>query len=78
MRNLQANFSRLTAKEKSHSNSFVFSYPSQPKHPVLKRLNLKVHPGETVALVGPSGSGKSTTIQLVQRFYDTGVGTIVS
>ncbi|MGH7918411.1 MAG: ABC transporter ATP-binding protein, partial [Candidatus Dormibacteraceae bacterium] len=37
---------------------------------VLRGLNLRVEPGETLALVGGSGSGKSTISQLLPRFYD--------
>jgi len=47
-----------------------FSYPSRPDQPVLQQFDLRVEPGETVALVGPSGAGKSTLMQLLLRFYD--------
>ncbi|XP_044151513.1 ATP-dependent translocase ABCB1 [Bufo gargarizans] len=53
-----------------------FNYPSRPEVQVLKGLNLTVPSGQTVALVGSSGCGKSTTVQLIQRFYDPGEGTI--
>lgn len=53
-----------------------FCYPSRPKVQVLKGLNLKVKPGQTVALVGQSGCGKSTTVQLLQRMYDPQEGMI--
>ncbi|MEV4616660.1 ABC transporter ATP-binding protein [Kitasatospora sp. NPDC049258] len=49
--------------------------PVQPE-PVLHRLDLRIAPGETVALVGASGSGKSTVAQLVPRFYDPTAGVI--
>ncbi|KAG9476286.1 hypothetical protein GDO78_003056 [Eleutherodactylus coqui] len=54
-----------------------FCYPSRPKVQVLKGLNLKVKPGQTVALVGQSGCGKSTTVQLLQRMYDPQEGSIM-
>ncbi|KAL3831884.1 hypothetical protein ACJMK2_023581 [Sinanodonta woodiana] len=54
-----------------------FNYPSRPDVKVLNGVNLKVNRGETVALVGSSGCGKSTTVQLIQRFYDVGDGSIL-
>ena len=47
-----------------------FRYPTRPDVAVLKGLNLTVHPGQYIALVGASGCGKSTTIALMERFYD--------
>ncbi len=45
--------------------------------PVLENFNLKVAPGETIALVGPSGGGKSTLVSLVCRFYEPVSGQIL-
>ncbi|KAI3400964.1 hypothetical protein diail_1172 [Diaporthe ilicicola] len=47
-----------------------FRYPTRSDVPVLRGLNLRVQPGQYIALVGPSGCGKSTTIALLERFYD--------
>ena len=44
--------------------------------PVIDHLDLDIHPGETIALVGPSGGGKSTTCSLLPRFYDVKGGSI--
>lgn len=42
----------------------------------LQDVNLRVAPGQTLALVGPSGSGKSTLVQLLPRFLDAGSGQV--
>ena len=41
------------------------------------RFDLRVQPGERVAILGPSGAGKSTVFQLLLRFYDPRAGRIV-
>jgi ATP-binding cassette subfamily B protein len=53
-----------------------FSYPSRLAEPALIDLDVRVEPGETVALVGPSGSGKTTVFALLLRFYDPQSGTV--
>jgi ATP-binding cassette subfamily B (MDR/TAP) protein 1 len=55
----------------------AFSYPTRPDVTVLNGLNVTIHPGQTVALVGSSGCGKSTCMQLLQRFYDPKDGAMV-
>jgi len=54
-----------------------FTYPTRPDTPVLRKFNLDISAGKTVALVGPSGSGKSTIVQLLERYYDPVAGTIL-
>ena len=44
--------------------------------PVLKNIDLRVTPGEKVAIVGATGAGKSTLINLLCRFYDVQEGEI--
>ena len=48
----------------------------EDRKPVLSDFNLKVQPGETIALVGPTGGGKSTIVNLLCRFYEPSDGTI--
>ncbi|OCA77678.1 antibiotic ABC transporter ATP-binding protein [Chryseobacterium contaminans] len=47
------------------------------KQEVLKGIDFKVNPGETVAIVGATGAGKSTIISLITRFYDINSGNIL-
>lgn len=52
----------------------AFSYDE--KNAVLSGIDLKVSPGETVAIVGPSGAGKTTLCSLIPRFYEIDNGSI--
>lgn len=45
--------------------------------PVLQKFNLKIHPGETLALVGHTGSGKSSIAKLINRFYEYQSGRLL-
>ena len=54
----------------------TFHYPQRPDTAALAGFNLRVRPGETVALVGPSGAGKSTVFGMLLRFHDPRSGRI--
>ena len=51
-----------------------FSYT--PKVPLIEDFNLRVRPGQRIAIVGPTGCGKTTQINLLMRFYDVQKGAI--
>jgi len=53
------------------------SFNYHADRPVLNAINLRVNPGERVALAGRSGNGKSTIARLVARLYDARDGTVL-
>lgn len=55
-------------------NHVKFGYSSDDI--LMKDINFKVKPGDTVAIVGPTGAGKTTLINLLLRFYEILDGTI--
>ncbi len=62
-----------------HGRDLVFEgvdFAYQPGHPVLHGIDLRIHFGETIAIVGPSGCGKSTLANLIPRFADPTAGSI--
>ncbi len=63
-----------TAKGAITLDDVSFSYV--PERKLIEHLNLKVSPGDRIAIVGPTGCGKTTLINLLMRFYDPVSGTI--
>lgn len=53
-----------------------FSYPGTDRT-VLEHINLTVHKGETVAVMGATGCGKTSLINLIPRFYDVTSGSVL-
>lgn len=53
-----------------------FSYPGSGRT-VLDHINLKIHKGETLAIMGGTGCGKTTLAGLISRFYDVTEGAVL-
>jgi subfamily B ATP-binding cassette protein MsbA len=53
----------------------TFTYPTRVE-PALAGIDLRVRPGETLALAGPSGGGKTTLVNLLPRFYSPASGRV--
>ncbi|MDR4949039.1 ABC transporter ATP-binding protein [Neobacillus cucumis] len=62
-----------TIKGKVEFNHVVFGYEEER---ILDNINIKVNPGDTIALVGATGSGKTTIVSLISRFYNLKSGEI--
>lgn len=64
---------------KSFNDSITFSNVSfsYDTAEVISQLNFQIRKGQTVAFVGQSGAGKSTLVDLLERFYDPTVGSIL-
>jgi subfamily B ATP-binding cassette protein MsbA len=52
------------------------SFAYEPGRPVLAGIQLRIEPGEKLAIVGTTGAGKSTLVSLVPRLYDATSGTV--
>ncbi|MDE5872807.1 MAG: ABC transporter ATP-binding protein/permease, partial [Lachnospiraceae bacterium] len=57
-------------------NHVSFAYNKDGK-PVLNDINLDIHSGETIGIIGGTGSGKSTFVNLIPRFYDCTEGKVL-
>ena len=53
-----------------------FSYAGNKKRLCLEDVNLHIHSGETIGIVGGTGSSKSTLVQLIPRLYDATEGVV--
>ncbi|HHU74158.1 MAG TPA: ABC transporter ATP-binding protein [Clostridiales bacterium] len=54
-----------------------FKYYKNNEKWVLENINLVIHPGETVGIIGSTGSGKSSLVQLIPRLYDVDCGEVL-
>ncbi len=62
-------------KGKIEFNDVTFGY--DPDEPILQGINLKIKPGQTVAIVGQTGSGKTSLVKLINRTFDVQKGEVL-
>ncbi len=53
-----------------------FSYHKDGRKPILKDINLRIQPGETVGIIGGTGSSKTSLVNLISRLYDVTEGSV--
>lgn len=53
-----------------------FAYAKASEEPVLKDINLTIHAGETIGIIGGTGSAKSSLVNLISRLYDVTGGSV--
>ena len=75
--NLDQNLEGLQEKVKGEVEfrNVSFSYPGNDH--TLEKINFKVEPGQTVAIVGQTGSGKTTLVKLINRIFDVTDGQVL-
>lgn len=54
-----------------------FSYTGNPDNCALEHINLTIHSGETVGIIGGTGSAKSSLVQLIPRLYEVTSGAVL-
>ena len=54
-----------------------FSYNKTSDKPILDDINLTIHSGETIGVIGGTGSSKSSLVNLISRLYDVSEGTVL-
>ncbi len=58
-------------------NHVDFAYKKDSDEQVLKDINLKIHSGETIGIIGGTGSAKTSLVNLISRLYDVTNGEIL-
>ena len=54
-----------------------FAYHKESEEPVLHQIDLKIHPGETIGVIGGTGSAKTSLVNLISRLYDVTAGRVL-
>ena len=55
----------------------TFTYARKAEKPVLQNIDLTIHSGETIGILGSTGSSKSSLVQLIPRLYDATEGRVL-
>ena len=55
----------------------TFSYKHGTGEPVLRDIDIHIHSGETIGIIGGTGSAKSTLVSLISRLYDVDRGSVI-
>jgi len=66
---------RSKVKGQIEFKNVKFGY--DPGRTIIKDFNVKVHPGQKIAIVGPTGAGKTTLVNLLMKFYEINKGDIL-
>ncbi|MBE8968783.1 ABC transporter ATP-binding protein [Nostocales cyanobacterium LEGE 12452] len=75
-RNFQRNGNDRRSQTGIDIKNLSFTYPNS-NQPILKNINLTIHPNEMIVLVGENGAGKTTLAKLLCRLYDPSQGAII-
>ncbi len=54
-----------------------FAYQKDSEEPVLRGINLEIHSGETIGVIGGTGSAKTSLVNLISRLYDVTAGRVL-
>lgn len=58
-------------------NNVTFSYHKGKGEPILKNVDIHIHSGETIGIIGGTGSAKTTFVSMISRLYDVDEGEVL-
>lgn len=72
-----ANTSLKVASGDIEFQNVSFSYAKKDDNLTLEHIDLRIHSGETIGIIGGTGSAKTSLVQLIPRLYDVQQGTVL-
>jgi ATP-binding cassette subfamily B protein len=75
--NLDQNAQGFSGQMRGEIEFRAVSFSYDGDEPALQNISFKVHPGQTVAIVGQTGVGKTSLTRLVNRTYDATAGQVL-